>query len=101
MMDQGPIRLSSRLTFIFKFIFPSVWLLGFSAGTLALLTRHNERGMAIPFGLATIIGALLFSKACFPLKAVFAGREGLLVSNFIREIEIPYARIASIDEKKC
>jgi len=100
MIDQGPMRLSSCLTFIFKFIFPSVWLLGFSAGTLSLLMRPNERGIAIPFGVATIIGALLFSKACFPLKSVFAGRDGLIVSNFIREIEIPYAQIASIDENK-
>ncbi len=100
MIDQGPMRLSSHLTFIFKFIFPSVWLLGFSAGTLVLLTRPNERGMAIPFGLATIIGALVFSKACFPLKSVIAGRDGLRVSNFIREIEIPYGQIASVDENK-
>ncbi|HEY4884035.1 MAG TPA: hypothetical protein VII08_10365 [Myxococcales bacterium] len=100
MIDQGPMRLSSRLTFIFKFIFPSVWLLGFSAGTLALLTRPNERGIAIPFGVATIIGVLLFSKVCFPLKSVIAGREGILVSNFFRKIEIPYAQIASVDENK-
>ncbi|MFL5312360.1 MAG: hypothetical protein ACJ79H_18150 [Myxococcales bacterium] len=100
MPDDGAMRLSSRLTFVTKFIFPTVWLLGFSAGTLALLTRSGERGMAIPFGVATILGALLFSKLCFPLKSVIAGRDGILVSNFFREIEIPYPQIASIDENK-
>jgi len=98
--QQGTMRLSSRLTFVYKFIFPSVWLLGFCAGTLALLTRADERGMAIPFGVATILGALLFSKACFPLKSVTAARDGILVSNFFREIQIPYPQIASIDENK-
>jgi hypothetical protein len=94
------MRLSSSLTFFYKFIFPSLWLLAFAAGTLALLTRPGERGMAIPFGVATIIGALFFSQVCFPLKYVTAEREGILVSNFFRETEIPYSQIASIDENK-
>jgi hypothetical protein len=100
MIDQGLTRLSSSLTFVFKFIFPTTWLLGFSAATLLLLTRPDERGLAVPVGMATILGALFFSGACFPLKTVFAGPNGLRVGNFIREIEIPYAQIASVQEHK-
>ena len=100
MVELPRVRLSSRLTFFFKFIFPSVWLLGFSAGTLSMLTRSNERGVAIPYGVATILGALVFSKACFPLKTVVSGQDGIIVSNFIHKVEIPYAQIDSIDENK-
>jgi len=94
------VRLSSELTFIYKFVFPSVWLFGFSSATALLLMRPNERGLAIPFGIATILGALLFSKACFPLKLVTACREGIRVSNFFREVVIPYEEISSIQEHK-
>src|SRR5882757_7386844 len=100
MLDDGAMRLSSRLTFFYKFILPSVWLVGFSAATLSLLTRSSERGMAIPFAVATILGALFFLSVCFPLKSVVAGREGILVSNFFRELEIPYPQIAGVRENK-
>jgi hypothetical protein len=37
---------------------------------------------------------------CFPLKSVVAGRQGILVSNFFRELEIPYPQIAGVRENK-
>jgi len=99
-VDDAPVRLSSDLTFVYKFVFPTVWLLGFSCATALLLTRPNERGLAIPFGIATIVGALLFWKACFPLKLVTAYREGIRVSNFFREVVIPYEQISDVHEYK-
>ena len=100
MVELPRVRLSSRLTFFFKFIFPTLWLLGFSAGTLALVASPNDHGMVIPFGAVTVIGGLFLSRVCFPLKTVVATQGGLIVSNFIDKVEIPYAQIVSIDENK-
>lgn len=37
------VRLSSRLTFFYKFVFPNVWLLGFGFGTLAQLVNRASK----------------------------------------------------------
>jgi hypothetical protein len=99
MVDQIPMRLSSRLTFFYKFIFPTVWILGFAGGTLAMLMNRDPgaRGPAIGFAVATVIGTILLAAFCFPLKTVVAAREGIIVGNFFRQVQIPYVQIASID----
>jgi hypothetical protein len=100
MVEMPPVRLSSRLTFFYKFILPTAWILGYGAGTIGLFMSRdpNARGSAVGFAAATLLGALIFAKWCFPLKTVVAGKDGILVSNFLRQIEIPYPQIASLGE---
>jgi hypothetical protein len=102
MVEISPLRLSSRLTFFDKFIFPTVWSLGFAGGTLAMFMSRdpNNRGAAVGFAAATLIGTLFLSAVCLPLKTVIAAQDGIVVSNFVRQIEIPYHQIASVDENK-
>jgi hypothetical protein len=100
MAEMPPVRLSSRLTFFYKFIFPTAWILGFAGGTLGMFMSRdpNDRGPAIGFAIATVLGTVLLCASCFPLKTVVAASDGIVVGNFFRTIEIPYAQVASIDE---
>lgn len=98
MVEMPAVRLSSRLTFLYKFIFPTVWILGFAGGTLAML-RSGEP-MAAGFAVATLAGTLFLSATCFPLKSVIAVHDGIVVSNFVRQIKVPYDEIVSVNENK-
>jgi len=102
MVEMPPVRLSSRLTLLYKLIFPAVWILGFAGGTLAMLTSReaNAHGAAVFFAVATLVGTLFLSATCFPLKTVIATQEGIVVSNFVRQIQIPYDQIVSVNENK-
>lgn len=100
MLEMSPVRLSSRLTFFYKFIFPTVWILGFAGGTLGMFMSRdpNARGPALGFAVATVLGTVVLSASCFPLKTIVAVGDGIVVGNFFRKIEVPYAQLASIDE---
>lgn len=98
MVEMPAVRLSSRLTFLYKFIFPTLWILGFAGGTLAML-RSGEP-MAAGFAVATLAGTLFLSVTCFPLKSVIAAQDGIVVSNFVRQVKVPYDEIVSVNENK-
>jgi len=91
-------RLSSRLTFFYKVVFPTIWLGGFSVGTIASLTRGV--GFAVPFAIATLLGLLLFWRTCFPLKKIEAGDDCFWVSAHSEELSIPYSDIEQVYENK-
>jgi hypothetical protein len=93
-----PDQLSSSLTFWYKIIFPSLWLSGFAAGSVAML--FTEKAPAIAFVCATVAGFFFLRHLCFPLKRVRQGSDGILVSNFSDEIFVPYAQIQLVDENK-
>ena len=58
----------------------------------------NVRGSAVGFAVATLVGTALLSAFCFPLKTIVAAGDGIVVGNFFRKIEIPYAQVASVDQ---
>ncbi len=94
-------RLSSLLTFFNKLVFPTVWLGGFGLGTVLLL-RNPPRDGEHPLVLAAalVVGAIVFYRWGFSLKRVLARENGLLVSNYRREIFVPYEQISSVRENK-
>ena len=98
MAEMVPVHLSSRSTFFFKLIFPALWILIFAGGTLAMFGSGEP--LAPVFAVATLAGTLFSSARFFPLKSVIAGRDGIVVSNFVRQIEVPYDQIVSVNENK-
>ena len=90
--------LSSRLTFFYKFIFSTMWIGGFSLGTLLIWLRVlNVYGkpdpvideMKWPFLMMTIIGTIFVFWCCIRLKKVEVDEEGFYVSNYLKTITIP------------
>jgi hypothetical protein len=102
MVDAPTVRLSSRLTFFHKLVFPIVWILAFATGTLLLSTSRDPKAheLAPVFGLVSVLGAVFLSAVSFPLKTVIANPDGIVVGNFLRQIQVPYDQIASVKENK-
>jgi hypothetical protein len=94
-------RLSSRLTYFYKFILPTVWLGGFGLAAVLLVMNPPPRGPSpLIFVGLWVFGAALVIRLGFPLKKVTATDRGLLVSNYRREVLVPYDQIAGVRENK-
>jgi hypothetical protein len=98
--------LSSRLTAFYKFVFPTLWLTGFGAGTIALFVesglRHGHSTQAPPpymkwyLLIAWVLGALFIYWSCIRLKKVSLSARDLLVSNYFKTITIPLTGIERV-----
>jgi len=94
--------LSSMFTFVYKCIFAPVWILGFSAGTIAILVssgRREDRPVRA-FIAATILGGVFVCWFCIRLKRVEPDGQTLFVSNYLREVAIRLRDIAKISENR-
>jgi hypothetical protein len=101
-------RISSTLTFLYKFIFPSVWITVFGAVTLTfwLGAFHGRAGSAPPdqlkwiFLAVWLLGAAFILWVCTGLKKVGLGRDSILISNYRREAMVPLTAIERVTENK-
>jgi hypothetical protein len=101
--------LSSAQTVLMKFIFPAVWLAGFAAATVLLLTTG---GFTDPDGFppppemkwlflgATVLGGLFPWWCCMRLKRVEIDERWLYVSNYFKEIRVPLEHIEDVSENR-
>jgi hypothetical protein len=101
--------LSHPATFIFKFLFPLLWIPGFGAGALALwlhpqtTTFNGVPGAGTPkdqwtFLLAWIIGSVTVLIFLTPLKRVVLRRSELEISNYRRTITVPLSQVADVTQ---
>jgi hypothetical protein len=105
-VDVHPTTLSSAQTFLMKFIFPTVWISGFGAGTLAMwLSAAKFTGAGTPpddprlgFLVAWIVGTLVILFVCAGLKRVRVDDKSMFVSNYVRELAIPLSEIVDVTE---
>jgi hypothetical protein len=93
-------RLSSAFTFIYKFIFPIVWISGFGFGTLMLWVGSPPSEMKWMFLAFWAVGTSFILWGCACLKKVSLSKGSLCVSNFVREIVIPTNMIARVSENR-
>jgi hypothetical protein len=94
--ESYPQVLSTQFTFFFKFVFP-VLLLGVLGLAMIVVTRANPQVAVvclIPIGLIVA----LFWFYAWPIKRVVAYEDHLVVSNYLREVNIPFDHIASVEE---
>ncbi|HEV7702694.1 MAG TPA: hypothetical protein VGO46_00320 [Gemmatimonadaceae bacterium] len=95
--------ISSRTTFIYKFIFPAIWisLFGF-VGFLALKTGSRGTGTDKTTGIimaaAWFLVSALLLRTVIPLMRVQLREGRIYVSNYRREIEIEPSEIERITQ---
>jgi hypothetical protein len=93
--------LSSLQTFIFKFIFPVVWIGLWGVGTLTMFLNPQDRPDVPPRGLFLLIwflGVAVILWSCVRLKKVSVDENFLYVSNYLKEISIPLSDIYDVTE---
>jgi hypothetical protein len=100
-MDLNNMRmLSSKMTFYYKFIFPTLWITGFAFATILMFTAPDSfkgnkdiREVRPIFLTLTIGGTVFFYWCCMRLKKVSLKDNVLIVSNFSKEIVIPFCDV--------
>ena len=102
---------SSPWTFFFKFVFPAVWGGIFSYATASLFLGETTSTFSFSlFGIyiirdqpdlwgkwvllgSLVLGGVVCRIVCYPLKRVAVEGDHLLISNFRREISVPFANV--------
>jgi hypothetical protein len=100
--------LSSAETVWMKFLFPIIWISGFGMGTLGLFLGifHGRDDSAPPewmkwqFLAFWIAGSAFILWGCARLKRVRLDESGLLVSNYLKEVRIPFDDIRDVTENR-
>ena len=110
---QSPMKVvvSSPATFVFKFVAPVVWGGLWSCGTTLLLLAQTKATFSVRVwsfdivkdhpvswgGWASLgflfLGGVVFRAVAFPLKRVALEGDHLLISNFVREISVPFTAV--------
>jgi hypothetical protein len=103
--------LSSRWTFIFKYVFPGIWIPGFGLAVAdsflhpETVIYNDVRGAAPPyigwdFLAVWLIASICILWLCAPLKGVRVENEVLLVSNYWHEWRIPFGAVAKVTQNR-
>ena len=99
-------RLSSLWTFFYQFVFPSVWITGFGAGTLALWFSDDSAMTRPPsdikftFLAAWIVGSGFILWFVMRLRTVWLEDDCLVVIYFRKQERIPLALVQDINETR-
>ena len=105
-----PHVVSSRWTFIQKWVFPFVWSGGFGFGTMQMFLHpetfvfNGVQGGAGPaarviFVIIWLIGTAMTVAFGWRLKRVSVDGGDLLVSNYLREIRVPLTNVRSVEDQ--
>jgi hypothetical protein len=101
-------ELSSGWTFFYKFVFPAVWIPGFGLGTVLLwLVGFHDRNNASPppelkfqsLGM-WFVGAAFILWVASGLKRVRIDGQHLFVSNYFREIRLPFSSVIDVRQNR-
>jgi hypothetical protein len=103
--DTSGRRLSSSLTFAYKFVFSTLWVAVFAAVTASMFAapgawhgNGDVRQLRWVFAAATLLGGSLFWFACMRNKKVELdlGRKVFSILNYRRTIEVPIRDIEAV-----
>ena len=101
--------LSSKQTFVMKYLFPGFWLAGFTAATISLFSDVSTGAptqappppeMKWLFLAVTVLGGAFLYWTCMRLKRVEMDHDVLYVSNYRREVRVPLRDIAEVSENR-
>src|ERR1019366_6335759 len=88
--------LSSAWTFWMKYVFPVVWISGFGSATILTPAPQNK----IVFLVAWSLGTKFILWANAGLKRVRIDERQLHVSNYSREICVPFSAITDVKQNR-
>lgn len=88
--------MTSDLTFFCKFIFPPLWVLGFGVGALTELTHKGNTFIVLMWLTGTTFLLLTWGRLKKVSLSPFTSK--LYISNFLREIEVPFDDVEKIFE---
>jgi hypothetical protein len=91
-----PRVISSVQTLVMKFIFPLLWISGFGAGTVTLLATRPAAFPWQVFPVFWLLGTLSWYWFGGRLKKVTIEQDGLLISNYRREVLVPWQGVAQV-----
>jgi hypothetical protein len=100
--------LSSAQTVWLKFVFPTIWISMFVLGNLGLFLGafHGPDNEPPPEALKwsflafSSVGTAYLVWNCGRLKRVRADASAIYVSNYFKEIRVPFEAIADVTEKR-
>lgn len=100
---QGfPEKVSSSLTFFYKFVFTTVWSSGF--GIVTILTfvspNHDVRAQGWVFAAVWLVGSVFMWGTCGRFKRVRLDGTTLLISNYRKEIRVSTEEIAAVKQTR-
>ena len=93
-------RISSSLTFFYKFIFSSGWVVGFGLGTLVMIKSPAKEDMALFFGVMWVLGSAFIYWSCAGLKRIEINDGNIIVSNYLKIITIKGSDIHSVSQNR-
>ncbi len=89
-------RLSTSMTFFWKYIFSTIWLGGFGIVTIGAISTLGINGL--PFLIALIFGFGLIYYVCIRAKKVDIDDNFLYVSNFRKNIQVPLENVKNVSD---
>ena len=103
--------LSSAWTFVYKYLFPGLWIPFFGFRVLTMLqnpgavTYNGVKGATPPFFDYELLALWLVSSACIlwfgmSLKRVRLTDGGILVSDYMREWRVPFGMIENVSQNR-
>ena len=104
-------ELSTRWTFVAKYVVPGIWICLVGASVVAAYQRsgavvyNGRNGTAPPFGaneylLFWLLGSAFFLWFSLSIKRVRLSDGAILVSNYFNEWRVPFALIASVSQNR-
>jgi hypothetical protein len=88
------------MTFVTKFVFPSLWIPGFGAGAIASFFAASPPLSRAGFLFAWVAGPLFIWWACARLKKVRIDGSNLYVSNYLQEICVSADAVSDVTENR-
>jgi len=93
---------SSSLTFLYKFVFTTLWSGGFGLGTafMFLSSKAEVREMRWQFAAAWIVGTAFIWWTCARLKRVELNGTSLVISNYRDDVSVPADQIIEVRQNR-
>jgi hypothetical protein len=84
------------VTFVYKFIFSTIWIGGFGFGTIMLFfTEQDDKWF---FLVAWLIGSFVIYNLCVKLKVVETDGNCIYISNYVKKISVNLSEINEIKD---